>query len=311
MPQAVQITSTDGYRLHANVWQSARLPANSPVVIINSATSVRSRYYHRFAHALREKGCTVVTYDYRGIGDSKHGSLRHLPAGWLDWGQSDFEAVLQYVHTHYPSSPLYVAGHSIGGFLIGLAPSAHLIQRIFTMGAQYAYWRDYASRSRASMFLQWHIAMPLLTKIFGYVPAARLGWMEDTPRGVALDWSGMGPRFEESLGRSYDSGTNTTTKNRLPARLQQVTAPILALGVNDDPFGTPAALDRVLNYYSGCDRHHLRISPADIGHKEIGHFAFFHSRYSDSLWPIAFDWLLERNIESSPGTIISHRKPQE
>ncbi|AHG63689.1 alpha/beta hydrolase family protein [Advenella mimigardefordensis] len=311
MPQAVQITTADGYRLHANVWQPAQISAHSPVVVINSATSVRSRYYHRFAHALRNRGCTVVTYDYRGIGDSKHGSLRDLPAGWLDWGQTDFEAVLQYVHSHYCSSPLYVAGHSIGGFLIGLAPSAHLIQRIFTMGAQYAYWRDYASGSRTRMFLQWHIAMPLLTKIFGYVPASRLGWMEDTPRGVALDWSGMGPRFEQSLGRRYGAHDKTAAESELPARLQQVTAPILALGVSDDPFGTPAALDRVLDYYSGCERRHLRISPADIGHKEIGHFAFFHSRFSDSLWPLAFDWLLGADTESAPGTIIRYRKPKE
>src|SRR5690606_14522325 len=131
----------DGYPLLANLWRLAQSDEHSPVVIINSATSVRCQYYYRFAQALHARGCAVLTYDYRGIGDSKYGSLRRLQTGWLDWGQADFEAVLQYVHTHFRNCPLYVVGHSIGGFLIGLAPSAHLIKRIFTMGAQYAYWR--------------------------------------------------------------------------------------------------------------------------------------------------------------------------
>jgi predicted alpha/beta hydrolase len=305
MPQAIQIITTDGYRLQANLWHLPQTSSHSPVAIINSATSVRCRYYDRFAQALHARGCTVLTYDYRGIGDSKYGSLRCLAAGWLDWGQSDFEAVLQYVHARFCNSPIYVVGHSIGGFLIGLAPSSHLVKRIFTMGAQYAYWRDYARRSRASMFLQWHVAMPLLTKVFGFVPARRLGWMEDTPKGVAMDWSGMGSQFELSIGRKY--GKTVAENSVLPARFAQVKAPLLALGVSD----TPAALDRVLDYYSGCERYHLRISPASIEHEKIGHFAFFHSRFIDSLWPIAFDWLFEGAIEPARGTIISHRGKQE
>ncbi|MGO3123186.1 MAG: alpha/beta hydrolase family protein [Advenella sp.] len=309
MTQPIQIITTDGYQLQANLWRLAQINSHRPVVIINSATSVRCRYYDRFAQALHARGCTVLTYDYRGIGDSKYGSLRGLAAGWLDWGQADFEAVLQYVHTHFCNSPIYVVGHSIGGFLIGLAPSSHLIKRIFTMGAQYAYWRDYARRSRTSMFLQWHVVMPLLTKAFGFVPARRLGWMEDTPKGVAMDWAGMGPRFERSIGRKY--GKTVAEMSVLPARFGQVEASVLALGVSDDPFGTPAALDRVLDYYSGCERYHLRISPASIEHEKIGHFAFFHSRFVDSLWPIAFDWLLEEVIEPARGTIISHRVKQE
>jgi hypothetical protein len=31
--------------------------------------------------------------------------------------------------------------------------------------------------------------MPLLTRVFGYFPGKRLGWLEDTPAGVVHDWS--------------------------------------------------------------------------------------------------------------------------
>lgn len=244
------------------------------------------------------RGCDVLTYDYRGIGESRSGSLRSLTAGWLDWGARDFEGVLQYLATNFPEQPIYVVGHSVGGFVIGLAESSHLIKRIFTMGAQFAYWRDYAPDSRSRMFLQWHVFMPLVARLFGYVPAKRLGWMEDTPKHVALDWARMGPRFESTLGQGSEA---------MAGRFSQVRAPILALGIEDDPFGTVPAIDRLLSYYTHSERHHFRLAPSAIKQDEIGHFAFFHKRFRESLWPLAFNWLLKHELPAClPGALMSY-----
>jgi predicted alpha/beta hydrolase len=291
MSEQIRIPAADGYPLCGFVWRHPFAPPRRhPVVIINSATSVRCRYYGQFANDLHERGCDVLTYDYRGIGESRQGSLRSLSAGWLDWGQFDFEGVLQYAATHFPEQPIYVVGHSVGGFAIGLAPSSRFIRRIFMMGAQFAYWRDYAPAFRSGMFLRWHIVMPLLARLFGYVPARRLGWMEDTPRGVALDWARMGPRFETSLGGTSDA---------LAGSFAQVRAPILALGIEDDPFGTAPAIDRLLDYYTHSERHHFRLAPSAIDQDKIGHFAFFHKKFQESLWPFAADWLIGRKLPSA------------
>ncbi|WP_255468215.1 alpha/beta fold hydrolase [Achromobacter sp. UMC71] len=254
-----------------------------PVVIINAATSVRCRYYARFAAYLHQHGFDVVTYDYRGIGESRPASLRGFQASWMDWGERDFEAVLQYVATHFPGQPVDVVAHSIGGFVTGLAPSARHVRRIFTMGAQYAYWRDYAPGKRLRMLAKWHVAMPLLAVCLGYFPGRRLGWLEDTPRGVVRDWSFMGPRFE---ARSAPADAA-----RRQAAMAAVTAPILALGVTDDEFGTEGAISRLLAYFTGSARTHLRLAPASLGLDGIGHFAFFHERFREALWPIALGWL--------------------
>jgi predicted alpha/beta hydrolase len=69
-------------------------------------------------------------------------------------------------------------------------------------GEQYAYWRDYAGRERLAMEIKWHWAMPALAVFFGYVPAARLGWMEDTPSGVAFSCSRSRARFEDTYRRA-------------------------------------------------------------------------------------------------------------
>ncbi|MFG0233364.1 alpha/beta fold hydrolase [Achromobacter sp. 413638] len=271
--------------------------AGPGLVIINAATSVRCRYYSRFAEYLHGHGFDVLTYDYRGIGESRPASMRGFQASWMDWGQKDFEAVLTYARREFPGQPVDVAAHSIGGFVTGLAPSSHRLRRIFTMGAQYAYWRDYAPERRLRMLAKWHLAMPVLTACLGYFPGRRLGWLEDTPRGVVRDWSFMGPRFE-ARGAPAD-GTDPRV-----ATMAAVTAPILALSVTDDEFGTEAAIDRLLAYYSGSARTHLRLSPASMGLASIGHFAFFHERFRDTLWPIALGWLTRGQWAPLPATPI-------
>lgn len=49
--------------------------------------------------------------------------------------------------------------------------------------------------------------------------------------------------------------------------------------------------ERLLGYFDGSERTHLRIAPADIGEKAVGHFAFFRSEHQQRLWPIALVWL--------------------
>lgn len=63
------------------------------------------------------------------------------------------------------------------------------------VGAQFAYWRDYAADQRWRLFGKWHVVMPLLTRALGYFPGKRLGWMEDTPQG----WWMTGPPVRHAM----------------------------------------------------------------------------------------------------------------
>ena len=312
MSEPIDIRAADGYALRGLTWRQPRIAGRAhPVAIINPATSVRCQYYTRFADYLHAQGWDVVTFDYRGIGESRHGSLRQFNADWADWGQHDLEGVLQHVMKSFPGQPVDVVGHSAGGFIIGLAESAHRVRRIFTVGAQYAYWRDYAPNARLTMLLRWHVVMPLLARLVGYVPAKRLGWMEDTPKGVALDWARMGPRFERTIRCGYRTPDGTLEAEMLARRFSNVRASILALGIEDDPFGTKPALDRLLDYFTGSERHHLRLAPAEIGQARIGHFAFFHERFHDTLWPLASDWLRTGEPPFTTNGALQHRPANE
>jgi predicted alpha/beta hydrolase len=109
---------------------------------------------------------------------------------------------------------------------------------------------------------------------------------------VVRDWSLSTARYEKrSSARAIPSG-------QLP--FAGVTAQTLAISISDDPYGTVPAIERLLGYFTGSHRTHLRIHPEDIGEEEVGHFAFFRSPYQATLWPIALAWL--QNGELAPDT---------
>jgi predicted alpha/beta hydrolase len=288
-PKPLIVEATDGYSIKGFVWRHEERAGDRPVVIINSATSVRCRYYARFATFLFKGGMDVITYDYRGIGESRPASLRGFDAGWIDWGSLDFEALLRYADQEFPGQPIQVVAHSVGGLLIGLATSNDLIQRVFTVGAQYAYWRDYAADLRWRMVLKWHVAMPAVTLLFGFFPGKRLGWLEDTPGGVVRDWVLSRRRFEDTW-RGL-SARRYPAKQDLIRRFTTLTAPILALSVTDDEFGTAVAVQRLLAYFRNSPCTVIKVSPEMIGEQKIGHFGFFHSRHEGRLWRIPLEWL--------------------
>jgi predicted alpha/beta hydrolase len=303
-PEPITLQTADGFVIRGFSWRHQESTRNPrPVVIVNPATSVHCRYYFRFSAFLFVNGFDVIAYDYRGIGESRPATLRGFVAGWIDWGRLDFDAVLRYAERSFPGQPIYVVAHSVGGFVLGFAESNHLVRRIFTMGAQYAYWRDYAPGTKARMLLKWHLAMPLITMMFGYFTGKRLGWLEDTPKGVVRDWVLSRPRFENTWrGRS---AVRYPQKQALVEQFAAVTAPTLAVSTTDDEFGTVEAVDRLLAYFRHSQRTHLRISPEWIGESSIGHFGFFNSRFEEKLWSIPLEWLQFGRIPPGcPGVVM-------
>lgn len=96
--------AADGFSLGGFTWRHGAADPTRAVVIINAATSVRCRFYSRFADYLFAHGADVITYDYRGIGESRPAALRGFQASWSDWGRLDFEAMLQRARREFLGS---------------------------------------------------------------------------------------------------------------------------------------------------------------------------------------------------------------
>src|ERR1700730_15144087 len=89
-------------------------------VVVNSATAVPRKIYRGFAGYPAERGFAVVTYDYRGIGESRPASLVGFAARMRDWAALDATAALDHVRAAWPNVPIHAVGHSVGGQAIGL-----------------------------------------------------------------------------------------------------------------------------------------------------------------------------------------------
>ena len=283
----VRLRARDGFVLAARHFApTTTTPPASPAgtVVIASATGVKATYYRRYAEFLAGHGFHAVTFDYRGVGESREPFAVARRARWADWGALDADAVLGWARTHLPG-PLLTVGHSYGGFGIGLADEARHVARHVAVGGQHAHWRDYRARpGRARMWARWHAAMPAITLARGHFPGRRLGWLEDLPRGVALDWA--------RSRRDFTASARTTAgRDELRRRLAAFTADALIVAPVDDDFGTDAALDRADAYSPGRRTVRWRVRPEELGVAEIGHFGLFHARFAPTFWPATLEWL--------------------
>jgi acylglycerol lipase len=67
------------------------------------------------AECLVEAGIAVLSYDLRGAGKSP-GQRMHINS-WDEYHQ-DLLAVQRYLSNYYPTAPLFLFGHSMGGAIV-------------------------------------------------------------------------------------------------------------------------------------------------------------------------------------------------
>lgn len=289
LKREIDIECSDGVVLKGDRWASAR-SFDQGNVVIAPATGVKAAYYHHYAGFLSAHGYEVITFDYRGIGLSRPACMKRCGWDWRQWGERDVEAVLALAMTS--GLPVYLVGHSIGGVLPGYSTSATAVRRMLTMGAQYAWWRDYAPGARARMFAKWHVVMPALTALVGHFPGRSLHWLEDLPDGVVYQWARGRAELESRL--------DAVEQAEIHARFARLEAPILAVGVTDDPFGTRSAISRAHAYYSGAELTKVMLAPADLSVGSVGHFDLFHARHAAGFWLDTLLWLRD-GINPWPG----------
>jgi predicted alpha/beta hydrolase len=284
--QTITITASDGYRLAATVFEPAiagPAGAGDPVTIISSAAAVPRGYYGPFARALADRGRTVLTYDYRGIGGSRGASLRGSPIHMRDWGQLDAPALLTHARNCHPDRPIHWIGQSYGGgFAVGLNPLNHHIDRHLGIAVPHGYWREMTGIGRIQAGVVMGVVLPVMSHVFGYMPGRATGLGEDLPKQAALEW--------RSWILSRNSMWGTLHPDAL-APYQHFSAPMCFIRLSDDDWATETAGQRIAHAFPAArERHVIRLTPTDAG-GPIGHIGFFRARHRDTLWPKAFAWL--------------------
>ena len=275
----IKILTKDLYVLSSRHFIPAE--PNGHVIIINPATGVKQSFYAHFAAYLANEGFHVYTYDYRGIGASRFGSLKNFDASILMWGEDDFGAMVKYIRQRHPLYSISVVGHSIGGQIIGLSKLSQAVDSIVMIGSQTPFWRHYKGTMLPKVWNLWHLMIPLLTQLFGYFPARSLGLFEDLPGPAALQWA----RWGKNKNYLFDELPH---KREIFSSLQQ---PTLVYSFSDDPYAPLKAVEDLLGHYQNLKIEHRHIVPKSISRNSIGHFSFFRKSSEEIFWNEVSLWV--------------------
>lgn len=272
-PQAMTLRAGDGHELAAQHFSPPGEPRGA--VLIVPAMGVRQSFYAPLAQWLAAQGLAVLTFDYRGIGQSRRGSLRGLRADLMTWAGLDCAAALAQARELAPGRPLAWIGHSLGAQLLPFVPGHAQVDRVVTIAAGSGYWRENAPRLRRGVWWLWYVAAPLALRLCGYFPGRRLRKIGDLPHGVMEQWRRW------CLDPDYAVGAEGEPARRAFA---SVRTPITALSFTDDEFMSARSTTSLLGFYCNAPKREVRVAPADAGLARIGHFGFFAADRAASLW---------------------------
>lgn len=253
----------------------AKRSGSSPLVIIFSATAVRRSYYRKFSEFICKSGFDVITFDYRGIGDSAYHNSVKNKFSMQDWGEKDSAAIIEWANKNVEPSHMYAVTHSAGGCMMGLAPNNNKIRGAFFVASQSGHWKYWTGFAKIKMFCIWNFLVPGLSRIFGYFPASKVGLGEDMSASLALEWA--------RWGRANDYALKYAGRHNI----DRYAGRILSVSIFDDAFATKEAVDEAATWFPSARVKRQHVTKAEVANTPVGHFGYFSSRFTKSLWPIA------------------------
>lgn len=280
---SIIIPVNEGGFLAATVWERSDARA---MVILHPATAVVQEFYKGFAEYLFNRGFNVLTYDYRGIGHSMSGMLRSYRVSMSDWIEQDVGCITAWAKARFPGLNLLAVGHSVGGHGVLLSTATRGLQAAVIVASHAGVTRTIKqTKEKVRVWCLLRVLAPILCRIFGYMPARRLGLGEDLPAPVMLQWG----RWSVMPGYFYDDPDWNARQ-----RASEITLPLLVVGFDDDPWANPQAIARLMKPVQNAKIERREIRHADFGLSAVGHMGFFRTRCSEKLWPIVGQWLSDQ-----------------
>lgn len=281
-PAAHRLQAADGRALGAR-WFEPPTPARA-VAVVNAATGVPQRFYRHFATWLAGRGYAVLTYDYRGIGESRQGPLRAEAGRMRDWALLDMPAAFAEAERRRAPQqlPLLVVGHSFGGNAAGLAAGFERADALLGVAAQSGDWRNWPGRQRWITHAFFHGVLPAAAHLLGRAPGWVLGGSgAGLPKGVALDWARWGRR------RGY-----LFTDPELAAHVQgyrRFRGAAHLWNISDDlTYGPAPAVDALAAEFHQARVQRPVLDTAALRAGPVGHFGAFRPEPGRRIWP---QWL--------------------
>ena len=274
MQRSNTILTRDGTR----IWMNCYIPGkeNGRLIVIAPDTAISHQFYHEFALFFKELQYNVITFDYRGVGESAPQQLKGYKATLHDWAVQDLDAVLLYVHHSFPGREIIYVGHGIGGEIVGLVPASQYINKLILISTALSCDKllplFYRLKIKGMKFFY-----RTSGKILGFIPA--IMFKERMPKGVYYEMA----NWCDSANGMFDYYPDNNYR--------KLNIPVLVFTFTDDWLSHPNAVKELLKHFTNAVITWYHLDPKRIKIKKIGHNNFFHPRMKTALWENMQQWM--------------------
>ena len=272
----LNIICSDGYRLSAKFYPTTQKTQNLPILIC-PATGIIQGFYHAFAQWLTTQGYDVLTFDFRGIGDSLHGALKDSKASIQDWGQLDIPAAIESLISKTAHHQVILLGHSAGGQLLGISPNFNKVAKVVAVSGSTGHVKGLKGRTKHMAPIMFKLIFPTSNLLKGYGATKMLGMGENLPKNVAKQWAFFCSKpgyVLNAIGKTIFEDFHANIKS-----------PITVFWSSDDEIATQANVQDFIRLYPNAPTKMHELVPATHGHKAIGHMLMFKKSHQN-IWPI-------------------------
>ncbi|MEH6343560.1 MAG: alpha/beta hydrolase [Bermanella sp.] len=280
--QEFSFTASDGQILKGFFYPSEQAKAT---LIIGSALGVPQQFYKHYSNFMSKQGYQCLSFDYRGIGLSKL-SGKGANAELAHWGSLDVEAAIiaakKLSKEHkVDDSELYYMGHSIGGQLLGLAPSSASIKACMFVGVSAPYWKRWPYPRKIFMNFVSYGILPVLSFARNVFPAKAVGLSSiNIPAGCASDWGKWMRDPDYLFGKKFKLNLSG---------YERINSPILSLCFDDDDFAPHQNVEHILAFFSNAETQNQLVKHGEVNLGNIDHMGYFRAKFEHSLWPMSLD----------------------
>ncbi len=274
------LKTSDNFPLSVKLFEPEH--SNGKLLLINSATGVKQQVYFSFANYFAGHGFTVLTYDYRGINESKPEKLKGFTGSMRIWGTKDFTTLTHFIQENYADYRKFCLGHSVGALILGMNRDSRIFEKFIFVGTQDAYIGNLPWNVAFTAIFGFGIALPACTKLLGYFPATSFGLGESLPKGVAYDWKTLilNRKSTSKLFEKIDEDFSKT-----------LTQEAFIIHAEDDPWVTMKGMESLMNRgYPNLKKTYREVKVSESPKGEIGHINFFRT-FNKVLWKIVLNEL--------------------
>lgn len=275
----IQILCCDSYVLSGRFYPSQNEITQQYPILISPATGITKNFYHSFSLWLAEQGFNVLSFDFRGIGDSLYCSIKNSKASIVQWGQLDIPAAIEELLNKTNAEKVIILGHSAGGQLLGIVPNYIKVAKVVAVSGSTGHVKNLKGRTKILAPIMFKGIFPLARITIGYGPTNVIGMGENLPKDVAKQWAefcGKPGYVLNAIGDTVKSSDNFH---------HHIISPITALWASDDEIATEKNVKDFISLYPNSQTNMIKLNPDQLGHKVIGHMLMFKKSHQN-LWPI-------------------------